>query len=123
MTGVPRLILTVMLGGCCMAALSQDVKDTGAHDMDFHFSMGADLGLSCSYTDEVFLFSVPVSVNLDYHFKKGYYLQFAPKYTWLFKWNEHYLSLPLHLKKRFGNRISLFAGPALTFDVGYFRDI
>ncbi len=118
MTGMLRLILIFIFIGSFVSTFSQEVMDTGASDRDFHFSIGGDLGLSCSYTDEAFLFSVPVSMNLDYHLRKGYYLQFAPKYSWLIKWNEHYLTLPLHLVKKFGNKISVFAGPALTFDVG-----
>lgn len=46
----------------------------------------------------------------------------APKYSWLFRWNEHYLTVPIHIKKYFTKRIGLFAGPCITWDIGYFRD-
>ncbi len=91
-------------------------------DEEHKFIIGFNLGVSCSYSDETYLFSFPVSLSLDYHIKNGYYIQFAPKYSWLYKWNEHYLTLPLHLRKRFGQRLSLFLGPCISWDVGYFKD-
>jgi hypothetical protein len=60
---------------------------------------------------------------IEYQIIRNYYLQLAPKYSWLWKWNEHYLTLPIHLRVGFGNRFSLFAGPAFTFDIGYYRDL
>lgn len=84
---------------------------------------GTNLGMSCYYTDKAFLFSVPSSFSIDFHIKKDYYIQFAPKYSWLWKWNEHYLTLPIHIRKHINKRISVYAGPAITWDIGYFRDL
>lgn len=60
---------------------------------------------------------------VDYRIKSKFFVQLAPQYSWLWKWNEHYLTLPIHLKKFFGARLSIFTGPALTFDVGYFKSL
>jgi hypothetical protein len=85
-------------------------------------SIGVKAGLGFSYTDKAFLLNVPASISIDYKLSKKYYLQFAPNYIWLIRWNEHYLSLPIHLGLRANNKWSFFAGPALTFDIGNFKD-
>ena len=92
-------------------------------DPDYDFLFGGNIGVSCSYSDEAFNFSFPVSLTLDYYIKKGYYLQVAPKYSWLFWWNEHYFTLPLHVRRRFSKRLSLYLGPSITWDIGYFKDL
>lgn len=86
-------------------------------------TMGIRAGAGWSYADEAHLFNTSTSLAIDYHLKNSYYIQFAPTYSWLWKWNEHYLTIPVHMRKRFGEKFSLFAGPALTFDVGYFKDL
>ena len=88
------------------------------------FLIGIDLGISGSYSDAAHNISAPVSsICLDYHIGKNYYLQIAPRYSWLFRWNEHYLTLPLHVRKRFNKLLSVYEGPSITRDVGYFRDL
>ncbi|MFC2138463.1 hypothetical protein ACFLTE_09835 [Bacteroidota bacterium] len=86
-------------------------------------SLAVSMGLGASYTDKAFLLNVPASLSIDYKISENYFLQFAPKYTWLVRWNEHYLSLPLHLGIRVNKKISFFAGPALTYDIRYFKDL
>lgn len=83
---------------------------------------GATLGIGWAYEDEAHLYNTSTSFAVEYRIINNYYFQFAPIYSWLWKWNEHYLTLPIHIGKKFGNKISLFAGPALTFDVGFFKD-
>lgn len=87
------------------------------------FLFGVHAGTGWAYADEAHLFNTVVSVTVDYHIAKNFYLQFAPGYIWAWKWNEHYLTLPIHIRKRFGECISLFAGPALIFDIGHFKDL
>jgi hypothetical protein len=84
---------------------------------------GIQAGVGWAYEDEANLFNTAISFTTDYRIKNNYFIQFAPQYSWLWKWNEHYLTLPIHLRKKFGSRLSLFAGPALTLDVGYFKDL
>ena len=88
-----------------------------------NFIFGINTGAGWAYEDKAHLFNTSVSLTIDYHLKSNYFLQFAPQYSWLWKWNEHYLTLAIHLRKKFGKRFSLFAGPALTFDIGYFKDL
>jgi len=85
--------------------------------------LGFSAGPAVTYTDKAFLLSTQISGHLDYKISERCFIQLAPKYTWLIRWNEHYLTLPLHIGARFGERISCVAGPALTFDLGFFRDI
>jgi hypothetical protein len=106
-----------------MLANSQETDYGLNGDNDHRFLLGSNAGVSCSYTDEAFNFSLTASTAMDYHIKNGYYVQIAPRYTWLIKWNEHYLTIPLHIRKRFGKRLSLYAGPSITWDIGYFRDL
>lgn len=60
---------------------------------------------------------------MDYVIKNKWSIQLAPNYIWLVKWNEYYLTFPLHLRKSLGDKISVYAGPALTYDIGYFKDL
>ncbi len=87
----------------------------------FLFGIQAGNGWACE--DEAHLFSLSAGLTIDFQITDHLFLQFAPSYSWLWKWNEHYLTLPVHFRKKFGERISLFAGPAVTFDVGYFKDL
>jgi hypothetical protein len=84
---------------------------------------GIQAGAGWAYEDETNLFNTAISFTTDYRIKNNYFIQFAPQYSWLWKWNEHYLTFPVHLRKKFGSGLSLFAGPALTFDVPYFKDL
>ena len=87
------------------------------------FIFGTDGGIGASYTDKALLLSIQGSFTMDYSLKDTWALQIAPRYTWLILWNEHYLTIPLHLKKRLSDRLSAYMGPALTFDIGYFKDL
>ncbi len=87
------------------------------------FLFGIQAGNGWAYEDENHLFSLFGGLTFDYRISDHLFLQFAPSYSWLWKWNEHYLTLPIHLRVKLGEIISLFAGPALTFDVGYFKDL
>ncbi len=91
------------------------------HPSKFVFS--TNMGLAGSYTDRAYLLSTQAGFGITYLLNENYGIQFSPKYNWLIKWNEHYLCLPIHLTRNFGQRITLYAGPALTFDVGYFKDV
>lgn len=87
------------------------------------FKAGINMGIGTSFTDRTYLLNYQSSVTIDYSISERYSIQFAPKYTWLKNWNEHYLTLPFHVRKKFGNNFSVFAGPALTLDVGFFKDL
>lgn len=87
------------------------------------FQFGVQAGTGWAYADESHLFNTALGLTVDYRITDNLFIQFAPGYFWLWKWDEHYLSLPLHLRKTFGERISLFAGPALNYDVGHFKDL
>ena len=86
-------------------------------------TFSTNLGAAWAFEDKAHLFSASTGIILDYHLIHNFYVQFAPKYSWLWKWNEHYLTLPVHVRKKFGDKFSVFAGPALTFDIGYFKDL
>ena len=87
------------------------------------FNIGFNAGIGASYTDRAYLLNTPASLSFDFRATEQFFVQFAPKYSWLLKWNEHYLTLPLHLGIMINKRFSFFAGPALTFDIGYFKDL
>ena len=118
-----RLIVLSILLSLSVFSYSQvnneNIPDPEIKKLQFSIQTGA----GWAYEDKANLFNTSASLTLDYHLKKQFYLQFAPTYSWLWKWNEHYMTLPIHLRKKFGNKFSLFAGPALTFDVGYFKDL
>lgn len=97
------------------------IKNSSTHDRKI--SIGINSGMSWAYEDRASLWGPQASVTIDYKIYNNIFVQFAPKYTWLMKWNEHYLTLPIHLRKKFGDKFSLYAGPALTFDLGYFKDL
>lgn len=102
---------------------SQPISNEGAVIKPKKLIFGIQGGAGWAFEDEADLFNTSVSLTVDYHIKHNFFMQFAPQYSWLWKWNEHYLTLPFHLRKKFGERISLFAGPALTFDIGNFKDV
>jgi len=99
----------------------RSIDSSNPVDRRFQFGIQAGNGWACE--DETHLFSLSAGLTFDYQITDRLFLQFAPSYSWLWKWNEHYLTLPLHVRKKIGERISLFAGPALTFDLGYFKDV
>ena len=101
------------------------IRPLTAHDISANKKVifGTNGGVGASYTDKVFLLNLQGSYTLDYFVNNNLSIQLAPKYTWLIKWNEHYLTLPIHLRKKIGERFSVFAGPSLTFDIGYFKDL
>jgi hypothetical protein len=117
-------LIVILISICCFVekGFTQEVIQADKSNDNHKFSMSGNLGLSFAYADKRSLISPTTSVSTSFHLKKGYYLEFAPRYTWICKWNEHYLTLPIHLKKQVNKRVSLFAGPAITWDVGYFRD-
>jgi hypothetical protein len=94
-----------------------------SNDIDHTILIGSGGGVSCSYSDKTFLYSTPAFLSLDYHIKNGYYLQIAPKYSYLYRWSEYYLTLPLHVRKQISNRFSLYVGPCITWEIPYFRDL
>jgi hypothetical protein len=114
-----KKIIIAILFLSCLNVHSQTDNHTGKEK----FIPGINIGAGTAYADKAFNHHIAFSLTIDYHIKKGFFLQFAPKYSWLWKWNEHYLTLPVHLRKMFGDKISIFAGPALTFDIGYFKDL
>ena len=86
------------------------------------FSIGVDGGGGASYTDKYFMLNTQAAFMMNYRITGRWSVQLAPRYTWLVKWNEHYLTLPLHLRISTGERFGIYAGPALVLDIGYFRD-
>jgi hypothetical protein len=87
------------------------------------FEFGVNAGVGWANEDEACLYNSSICLSVDYRIINKYSIQFAPQYSWLWKWNEHYLTIPIHLRKKFGERFSLFAGPALSFNVGNFNDL
>ena len=119
-----RYFIVIFLLSFLSLPIYSQVSTTGFEaQKDHNFLFGMNAGMSCSYNDNAFNFAPTVSFSFDYHLINGYYLQFAPRYSWLYKWNEHYLTLVLHLRKRFGKRVSLFLGPCISWDVGFFNDL
>ena len=113
-----RYILFVLLGICFIRSVP--AQDSPGDKM---FIFGTIGGIGASYTDKLILLNLQGSMTLDYFFKDTWSIQFAPRYTWLAKWNEHYLTIPIHLKKKLCEKFSFYGGPAITFDIGYFRDM
>jgi hypothetical protein len=106
-----------------LSILSQEVSYKGAFPIQRKFLFGVQAGTGWAYEDKTHLYNTLACITFDYHLKSNYFIQFAPQYSWLWKWNEHYLTIPIHLRKKIGEKLSFFAGPALTFDVGYFKDL
>jgi hypothetical protein len=111
-----RYILCVLFGICFTRSVA--AQDSPGDKM---FIFGTNGGIGASYTDKLILLNLQGSMTLDYFFKDTWSIQFAPRYTWLAKWNEHYLTIPVHLRKILSGKLSVYAGPALTFDIGYFK--
>jgi len=116
-------MLIIILSLFSMSIISQGISNTDTLDQLNKFMFGVQGGAGWAYEDEAHLFNISAGVTINYQIKSNFFIQFSPQYSWLWKWNEHYLTLPLHLRKKLGNKFSLFAGPALTFDVGNFKDI
>jgi hypothetical protein len=91
-----RYILYVLLGICIIRSVA--AQDSPGDKM---FKFGTKGGIGASYTDRHILINLQGSFTLDYYFKNAWSVQLAPKYTWLIKWNEHYLTIPIHLKKNY----------------------
>jgi len=115
-----RQLMIILIYFLCLITSGQEIKDSY---IDKDISFGVNLSLNGSYNDKAYNIGIPFSFIVDYKLKNDFSIQFAPKYTWLYKWNEHYLTIPLHLKKDFGEKIEIYVGPALTFDLGYFKDL
>ena len=118
---ITRFFILLFLFNLPGQSLGQKTTEPDHSSDDKTFVIGINLGIGWAYEDKAHLLNTSFGVTLDYHLKKHFYLQFAPRYSWLWKWNEHYLTLPIHVKKTFDNKLSIFAGPALSFDVGYFQ--
>lgn len=118
-----RTLIFLLVSSISVFAISQDPLKSNGKNSPRKLHMGAGLGLAGVYADQAFQWSAPISIRLDYHLNYGLYLEFAPTYSWYWKWNDHYLSFPLHVGKRIGNKWSVYAGPAFTLDVGYFKDL
>ena len=118
-----RILLIIILCLSATAASSQESANNTTLPQPKKLTFGIQTGVGWAYEDEAHLFNTAVSFTADYQIKHNFFIQFAPQYSWLWKWNEHYLTLPIHLRKTLGDKFSLFAGPALTFDVGYFKDL
>lgn len=118
-----RSLLFLLALSISVFTFSQEPMESTAKNSTRRLQLGAGLGLAGAYADKAFQWSTPITFTVDYHFKRGIFLQFAPGYSWYWRWNDHYLTFPLHLGKRFGNKWSMYAGPTLTLDVGYFKDL
>lgn len=104
-------------------AVSQEPAASSGMNLNGKLNLSAGMGLAGAYADKAFQWSAPITIQVDYYLKHGLFLQFAPSYSWYWRWNDHYLTFPLHLGKRIGNKWSVYAGPALSLDVGYFKDL
>jgi hypothetical protein len=72
-------------------------KSLVAQDISLNerFMLSSNGGIGASYADKAFLLNLLGSFTLDYVIKNKWSIQLAPKYIWLVKWNEHYLTVPL----------------------------
>jgi hypothetical protein len=113
-----KAILTIV---CIYLILPVNAQNGANGSRKIH--TGVNVGPAVAYADKAFLIHSQAGININYKVTEKIKLQFAPKYTWLIKWNEHYLTLPLHLGVELTDKISVFAGPALSIDVGYFKDL
>ena len=113
-----RYIFLFLFGMCFINTLqAQEVSNNKM------FIFGSNGGIGASYTNKAFLLNLQGSLTLDYYLNNKWSVQFAPKYSWLLKWNEHYLTIPIHLRIKLSDKFSLYTGPAITFDIGYFQDL
>lgn len=104
------------------AAFSQMISGE-KNTKDRSLSFGVFAGPAWAYEDKAYLWSPQVSVLVDLRLKQDFFIRSAPTYTWLMKWNEHYLALPLQLGKTLNHKWSFYAGPAFIMDVGFFHDL
>ncbi len=117
-----RIMLSIILCWSAVTVLCQEAPIQPLPAKSKKLILGVQAGLGWGFADERYLFNTSAIPTVDYRLKNNFFIQFAPQYSWQWKWNEHYLTLPIHLRKKFGSSFSLFAGPALTFDIGYFKD-
>ena len=113
------LIFLVLL--FTISGKGQTVKRS--EELSRRYRLGLSGGFGASYTDKALLFNLPAAISIEYRLGRSFWLEFAPEYSWLIRWNEHYLVLPLHLRVEIMQNVSAFAGPAFVFDLGYFRDL
>ena len=106
-----------------VSSFSQIIPITEHTNEHKNWEAGTRVGIGWAYEDNAHLYNTVVAFSLDYRIAPKWYLQFIPAYSWLWKWNEHYLTLPIHIRKIIDRRLSIFAGSALTYDVGYFKDL
>jgi hypothetical protein len=118
-----RNLLIIILSLISFSTFCQEIETSNSLNTNKKFIFGVQAGVGWAYEDEAHLYNTSFCISIDYQLKNGLYIQFAPQYSWLWNWNEHYLTLPIHLRKKIGNKFSLFAGLALTFDIGYFKDL
>jgi hypothetical protein len=106
---------------CSTVAGAQPTDQRTAQQGRLH--AGINAGIGTSFTDKAVLFTLHGGVACDYFFIGTWYLRLAPEYTWLIRWNEHYLTFPVQAGRKMGRKMSFYAGPAVTFDIGYFRNL
>lgn len=116
-----KIILSTCIILLSHLLMSQEIVKEN-HKFLNKITIGARTGLGTAYTDNLFVICIPASLSFEVESVNRFYLRMAPEYTWLVKWNEHYLTLPLQIKKQFGEHISLFAGPCITWEPGSFHD-
>jgi len=115
--------LVILLLSVSYLAQGQNGASDSPKPVAGRFLFGVQAGSGWAFEDETHLFNIAAGLTVDYQMTNHLFLQFAPAYSWLWRWNEHYLTLPFHFRAKIGGILSLFAGPALTFDVGYFKDL
>lgn len=115
-----KVLLFLFLG---VVLASNMVAQVPRDETNNNLRIAFNIGLGVSYTDKYVLINSATSIDFDFTLSDNYFLQFAPKYTYLHKWIEHYITLPIHFGVNLTNKIRIAAGPALSFDVGNFKDI
>ena len=118
-----RKLLIIILSLLAFDTFSQEVATSNSMSSPKKLIFGIQAGAGWAYEDKAHLYNTTACLTLDYYIKNNFFIQFAPQYSWLWKWNEHYLTLPIHLIKNINDKFSLFAGPALTFDITHFKDL
>ncbi|MCB0667942.1 MAG: hypothetical protein KDC80_19080 [Saprospiraceae bacterium] len=118
-----RIFFAIILCLSSLPGVSQKVAEKETSYDKGKLIFGFQTGAGWAYEDEKHLFHTSVYLTADYGIGTKLFVQFAPQYSILWKWKEHYLTFPIHLRKQFASRLSLYAGPALIFDVGFFKDL
>lgn len=115
--------LGILLMSASLISQGQDKASVRSDPFAGRFLIGVQAGNGWACEDEKHLFNLTAGLTIDYQIADHFFLQLAPSYYWLWTWNEHYFILPVHFRQKYSDLFSLFAGPAITFNVGYSENV